>query len=124
MNIQVFYNNKFQIQKTWKNGIFNGLNPKGSPLTWSLSESFEAKTWFPCKQDLTDKADSASVSVTVPDTLMAGSNGILERIVHLPNSKTRYEWKTKYPIDYYLISFSVGNYMDYSFKVTITIEIP
>jgi len=53
----------------------------GSPVTWSLSEPYEAKTWFPCKQDLNDKADSVSVSVTVPDTLMAGSNGILTVLI-------------------------------------------
>jgi len=118
MDIKVFYSVP-NIQTVWKNGVFNGLNPMGSPVTWSLSEPYEAKTWFPCKQDLNDKADSVSVSVTVPDTLMAGSNGILTRIDNLPHRKIKYEWKTKYPVDYYLISFSVANYLDYSFKALI-----
>jgi len=30
------------------------------------------------------------------------------------NGKLRYEWKTKYPIDYYLLSFAVAEYQDYS----------
>jgi aminopeptidase N len=117
ITIQIFYKIP-EIQGIWKNGIFNAINTKGSPVTYSLSESFEAKSWFPCKQDLNDKADSASVSITVPDTLMAGSNGILSRIIKLPNEKAKYVWKTNYPIDYYLISFSVANYMDYSFKAS------
>jgi aminopeptidase N len=117
IDILVFYKIP-EIHGIWKNGIFNALNTKGSPVTYSLSESFEAKSWFPCKQDLNDKADSASVSITVPDTLMAGSNGILRQIIKLPNGKAKYVWKTGYPIDYYLISFSVANYMDYSFKAS------
>jgi aminopeptidase N len=31
----------------------------------------------------------------------------------------RYEWKSRYPIDYYLISFAVGDYMDYSFYAPV-----
>ena len=33
-------------------------------VTWSLSEPFSAHEWFPCKQILTDKADSSDVWVT------------------------------------------------------------
>ncbi|RYY09992.1 MAG: hypothetical protein EOO36_21305, partial [Cytophagaceae bacterium] len=54
--------------------IGNALNTKASytmggtvypyNVTWSLSEPFSAHEWFPCKQVLTDKADSAAVSVT------------------------------------------------------------
>ena len=33
-------------------------------ITWSLSEPFSAHEWFPCKQVLTDKADSSDVWVT------------------------------------------------------------
>jgi aminopeptidase N len=35
-------------------------------------------------------------------------------VVDLGNGNTRYEWKTSYPIDYYLISFDVSDYQDYS----------
>ena len=42
-----------------------------------------------------------------------GSNGLLENTVTLPNEKVRYEWKSRYPIDYYLISIAVGEYIDY-----------
>lgn len=83
--------------------------------TYSLSEPYDAMGWFPVKQDLTDKADSSWVYVTVPDNLMAGSNGLLTDTTDMGNSTTRYEWKSKYPIDYYLISVAIGNYQDYSF---------
>lgn len=83
--------------------------------TWTLSESFHAKEWFPCKEVLSDKADSAYIFITVDNNLMAGSNGLLTAITPIGGSQSRYEWKTYYPINYYLISLSVAPYVDYSF---------
>ncbi len=84
-------------------------------ITWSLSEPLGAKYWFPCKQYLPDKIDSAWIFITVPNNCKAGSNGILTAVTPVGNNKNRYEWKTKYPIAYYLISFAVADYTDYSF---------
>ncbi len=81
--------------------------------TWSLSEPFSAHEWFPCKQVLTDKADSSAVSVTTTLPNKVGSNGLLRRTVLLPNNKVRYEWSTRHPIDYYLISVAVAPYIEY-----------
>ena len=79
--------------------------------TWSLSEPFSAHEWFPCKQVLTDKADSSAVSVTTTLPNKVGSNGLLRRTVLLPNNKVRYEWSTRHAIDYYLISVAVAPYL-------------
>ena len=86
----------------------------GNKVVWSLSEPFSAFEWFPCKQSLTDKADSCAVSITVPDTCKGGSNGILELVTPLGNGQTRYDWKHRHPIDYYLISVSVAKYVEYN----------
>jgi len=98
--------------------IGNGFNTDTSPswgnsVTWSLSESFVAYEWFPCKQDLRDKIDSSWVYVTTDSVNMAGSNGRLKNVVVLGNKK-RYEWKSRSPIDYYLISVSVARYKEYN----------
>ena len=82
-------------------------------VSWTLSEPFSAREWFPVKQDLTDKADSAWIFLTFNDTLKAGSEGLLTAIVPLPDNKVRYEWKTRYPIDYYLLSFAIADYEEY-----------
>ena len=82
-------------------------------VTWSLSEPFSAHEWFPCKQVLTDKADSLDVWVTTTLPNKVGSNGVLVRTVPLPGNKVRYEWKSRHPIDYYLISVSVAPYVEY-----------
>ncbi|MEN9973628.1 MAG: hypothetical protein RIS20_1975 [Bacteroidota bacterium] len=86
----------------------------GNKVVWSLSEPFSAFEWFPCKQSLTDKADSCAISITVPDSCKAGSNGLLEHVTPLGNGLTRYDWKHRHPIDYYLISVSVAKYIEYN----------
>ncbi len=97
-------------------GMFNKTNDAwGFLTTFSLSEPFSAMGWFPVKQDLTDKADSSWVNITVPENLMAGSNGLLSGVVDNGNGTKTYQWKSSYPIDYYLISVAVGQYREYSF---------
>lgn len=96
-------------------GIDNATSPSwGKKATWTLSESYHAKEWFACKEDLTDKADSAYIFVTTTNTCKAGSNGILTGIDTVAGSKLKYKWKTYYPIDYYLISLSVSDYIEYN----------
>lgn len=97
-------------------GITNDVSPSwGARVTWTLSQPYSAYEWWPCKQSLRDKIDSVDVWITVDDSLKAGSNGVLENITALPGNKARYEWKHRHPVDYYLISAAVGNYVDYSF---------
>ena len=88
-------------------------------VTWTLSEANNAFHWFPVKQDLTDKADSSWVFVTTTKPNMAASNGLLTNVVELPDNKVRYEWKSSYPIDYYLIFIAVAPYRDYTIYATI-----
>ncbi len=117
VNIQVFYFGSVNSESSYP-GIYNKEGyPLGKNITWTLSEPFYAKNWFPCKQVLTDKADSVYVFATTDSHLKVGSNGILSSTVSLPGNRVRYEWKSRYPIAYYLISICVGEYFDYSFRV-------
>ena len=84
-------------------------------ISWTLSEPFYSKDWWPCKQDLQDKADSIWVFISTSDKNKVGSNGILTNSIPLENNKIRYEWKSRYPIAYYLISISIAEYMEYNF---------
>jgi len=97
-------------------GINNFLDsPAMVRLTFTLSESYHAKEWWPCKQSLQDKIDSADIWITVPSTLKAGSNGILDTVVAVDASHMRYQWKERNPIDYYLISLAVAPYTEHSY---------
>ena len=95
-------------------GFFSGITTEydstwNKHVTWTLSEPFNARQWWPTKQVLTDKADSVWVFITTSSGNKAGSIGLLTNTVNLPNDKVRYEWKSKYPIAYYLISFAVAD---------------
>lgn len=98
----------------------SGLNNQtesstNTKVTYSLSEPYSAYEWWPCKQSLTDKADSCYIFLTVPNNCLAGSNGLLVNKTDVNNNKTRFEWQHKYPIDYYLISVAVAQYQEYSY---------
>lgn len=96
-------------------GVFAGtVASNGLQYTASLSESYQAREWFPAKQFLADKIDSVDCWITTSNTNMAGSNGKLIAVVDLPNNKKQFRWKSRYPMNYYMPSFAVGNYQEYN----------
>lgn len=94
-------------------GVFAG-NSSGLTYTATLSESYQAREWFPAKQFLKDKIDSADIWLTTSAANLAGSNGLLTAITDMPAGKKRFEWKTRYPMSYYMPCFAVANYMEYT----------
>jgi aminopeptidase N len=113
-SVQIFYHGTPPA-----GNFFNGVTSAydsvwNKHVTWTLSEPFNARQWWPVKQVLEDKADSVWVFLTTDAKNKAGSNGLLKNVVSLPNNKVRYEWKSRYPVAYYLISFAVAEYQDYS----------
>jgi aminopeptidase N len=86
----------------------------GNQATWSLSESQVAYHWWPCKQNLRDKIDSSWVFITTDSLNLAGSNGRLTNVVVVGNKK-RFEWKSRTPIAYYLISVAIAKYKQLNF---------
>ncbi|PIY06097.1 MAG: hypothetical protein COZ21_03320 [Bacteroidetes bacterium CG_4_10_14_3_um_filter_31_20] len=123
-NVTIEQGNEFWIQ-IWYHGnpnptgFMRGINNTTNTVynqivTWTLSESFHLKDWLPCKQDLTDRLDSAWVFITVDSSLKVGSNGMLSQITQLGNGKVRYEWKEHHPIVYYLLSFAASKYVEHN----------
>lgn len=117
VSVKIFYNGDAHVVggAAIGDGFSTGVsNTWGNECTWSLSQPYSAYEWFPCKQSLQDKADSAWVFVTTSIENKVGANGLLEGIDTLPNNKVKYRWKTNYIIDYYLISIAVAKYVDYT----------
>jgi aminopeptidase N len=81
---------------------------------YTLSQPYAAQTWWPCKDDPSDKLDSVKISVTVPNEMMVASNGLLEEIIDNPDSTHTYIWKEKYPITTYLVSLAIDNYATFN----------
>ena len=86
------------------------------PITYTSTEPFLSLDWFPCKQNLKDKADSVHVFITTDYGLTALSQGVHTGTTYYPNGKVRFEWKSAYPIAFYLISMAVGEYTEYSLE--------
>jgi aminopeptidase N len=86
----------------------------GTPIVWSLSEPYFARSWWPCKDTPNDKADSVDVVATVPNGLTVASNGLLVRRTPNNNGTTTFHWKERYPITTYLVSLAITNYATYS----------
>lgn len=115
--VKVYYNGNASVVggSAIGNGFSTGTSGSwGNQATWSLSEPYSAYEWFPCKQFLQDKADSAWIYITTNNQNKVASNGVLQGIDTMPNNKVKYRWKTKYTIDYYLISVAVAKYVDYT----------
>ncbi len=94
-------------------GSFGFDSHNGSPMIWSLSEPYGARSWWPCKDIPSDKADSVDISITVPSSLVAASNGTLTSAVDNGTTRT-YNWHEGYPIASYLVSVAIHPYTVFS----------
>lgn len=95
-------------------GVYAGTASNNTlSYTATLSESYQAREWFPIKQILSDKIDSTDIWVTTSNTNKVGSNGNLLGIDNLANNKVRYRWHSNHPMNYYMPSIAVGNYQEY-----------
>ena len=88
--------------------------PGYQAFIYSASPPYNSSTWWPCKQNLDDKADSVWFFITTSNANSAMSNGQLYQQVTVPGNKVQYQWKIHDPIDFYLISFNVGPYLGYT----------
>jgi len=113
-SIQIYYHGNGKANNSTN---YNGINLDTycrKKHVYTLSEPIWSKIWWPCKQDLADKADSVIFYITTDSTNKSGSNGLIKAIEILPNGKVKYKWETKHPIAFYLISFTVGPLDEYT----------
>jgi aminopeptidase N len=96
----------------------NGI--AGIPVTWTLSEPYGSRDWWPCKNGLDDKADSIDVIVTAAAQYKSASNGLLqgETLIDAGTKKVTH-WKHRYPIASYLVCFAVTNYVVFNNSVQL-----
>lgn len=122
VQVEIFYGGEAGQGK----GFFRGISSRkdydyGFNVTYTLSEPMNASDWFPVKQVLGDKIDSVTFRISCDQELMVGSNGTLVGVKEENGTRT-YTWKTNYPMAYYLISFAVADYRDFSFYASLSEE--
>lgn len=102
----------------WSLGLVN-MHSSGKGITYTLSVPYSAYHWFPCKQVMADLADSVYLDITVDTSLKVAGNGLLEGVTSQDSGKATWHWRTRYPINYYLICFAVGDYAEIKGKVLL-----
>jgi aminopeptidase N len=108
-NVVIAYNGRPQNSDDYS---FDFGHFNGKPIIGTLSEPFGARTWWPCKDIASDKADSVDIRVTVPNDLIVASNGTL-RETSVEGDLSTYWWHEQYPIATYLVSIAIHPYTVY-----------
>lgn len=97
-------------------GIFFDIHA-GTPSATTLSEPFDSFVWWPCVDDVSDKA-TTDMRLTVPPGMVGASNGKLADTSTTSDGWTVYHWRESYPMANYLLSANVTNYSIFSTNYT------
>ena len=118
--IEVFYEGIPTASKNppWQGGITWGRDDLGDPFINTTCEGIGASIWWPNKDHGADEPDRGmQISVTVPDNLVAVSNGRLQKTDHdVAGKKKTYHWEVVNPINNYGVNVNIGNYINLSDK--------
>ncbi|HTQ64780.1 MAG TPA: M1 family metallopeptidase [Puia sp.] len=96
----------------WDGGWIFAKDKLGRPWMSVTCEGFGASVWYPCKDYLGDEPDKgASLSITVPDTLVAVGNGRLKEKKSYSKGTMTYTWAVVNPINNYDIIPYIGKYV-------------
>ncbi|MDW8106080.1 MAG: M1 family aminopeptidase [Armatimonadota bacterium] len=87
--------------------------PSGAVVVATLSQPWYAYTWWPAKDENTDKA-TLTFTLIVPREMFAVANGMLQSVDDLPNNRRRFRYQHNYPIAPYLVAFAATNYHHWS----------
>jgi len=93
----------------WRGGFVWKKDKNGNPWIGVACETEGSSLWWPCKDDVSDEPDSATVILSVPKNLVAVSNGKLMDVKNEEN-KSIYHWHISYPINNYNVTIYVGDF--------------
>ncbi|HKR21876.1 MAG TPA: M1 family metallopeptidase [Pyrinomonadaceae bacterium] len=118
--IEVFYEGVPTVSKNppWVGGITWGRDDLGEHFIVTTCQGIGASIWWPNKDHGADEPDRGmQTSVTVPERLVAVSNGRLKKTDHdVANKKKTYHWEVVNPINNYGVNVNIGNYVNFSEK--------
>lgn len=115
-NLSVVYHGKPKeaINPPWEGGWIWKQDKQGRAWMTVACEDDGASLWYPCKDSWSDEPDKgASLTIVVPDNLVAVGNGRLKSKTSL-GGKTTYAWEVTAPINAYNIIPYIGNYSNWS----------
>ncbi len=113
----IYYHGKPReaIRPPWDGGWIWKKDNLGRPWMSVACQGLGASVWYPCKDYQGDEPDNgASLSIIVPDTLVAVGNGRLASKQKNNDGTTTYKWQVKNPINNYDIIPYIGKYVNWS----------
>lgn len=115
--VSVYYSGKPHeaIRAPWDGGWTFTKDSLGRPwMTVTCQGAAGASIWYPCKDHQSDEPDKgASLTMRVPDTLMAIGNGRLKKTIPHGDGTTSYHWEVINPINNYNIIPYIGKYVNF-----------
>jgi aminopeptidase N len=118
--IEIFYEGipTVATNPPWIGGISWGRDDLGEYFINTTCEGIGASIWWPNKDIGSDEPDRGMrISVTVPENLVAVSNGRLKKVDHDAAAKTKtFHWEVLNPINNYGVNVNIGNYVNVSQK--------
>jgi aminopeptidase N len=98
----------------WDGGWIWKTDSRGNPWMSAACQLLGASSWYPCKDYQGDEPDSASLTIIVPDTLVAVGNGRLRNKSSSENGWQSYTWAVVNPINNYNIIPYIGKYVNWT----------
>lgn len=103
---------KGQPQPAGPLGLAFDTTPDGRPVLATVSEPFYARSWWPCKDTVLDKA-LVDLRVVVPAQMTVASGGTLESVVDA-GANRGFHWSSGYPMSTYNVSMAVTEYASWT----------
>ena len=96
------------VRPPWDGGFIWAKQAGDAPWVATANQGLGASVWWPNKDFQEEEPDSQRIALTVPDPLMAISNGRLRGTTANGNGTTTYEWFVASPINNYGIAVNAG----------------
>ncbi|WP_316830116.1 M1 family metallopeptidase [Pedobacter aquatilis] len=117
--VNIFYHGKVHQAKRapWDGGFIFTADSLGRPWMTVACQGLGASIWYPNKDHQSDEPNlGASLTMTVPDTLVAVGNGRLVFKKNNNDGTTTYKYNVVNPISNYCIIPYVGKYVNFKEK--------
>ena len=112
VRVRVDYNGKPRVapRPPWVGGFIWTRTASGQHWINVACQMDGADIWFPVKDHPSDEPDTVSLHFTVPQPLVAASNGRLQRVVKNQDGTQTFNWLVSQPINNYNITLNVAPY--------------
>ena len=110
----------------WQGGVTWAETPEGAPWIATSGQTAGADLWWPVKDHPSAEPDSMDIALTVPDSLVAASNGTLRRVERASDSTRTYRWHVSTSINTYGVTMNVAPYvaLDTTYASTAGTSVP